>query len=38
MCCWGNEGGRKGKIVNHEELSAFPIGLKLFLKKNIDWY
>ncbi len=32
MTCWGNEGGRKGKLIKNEILSAFPEGLKLLLK------
>lgn len=27
MSCWGNEGGRKGKVVNNLVIGSFPEGL-----------
>ena len=38
MTCWGDEGGRKGKMVMNEILPAFAEGLKLLLKYDDDWY
>lgn len=38
MTCWGDEGGRKGKVVMNQVLPAFSEGLKILLKYDDDWY